>query len=148
MACMPLCWSLDLKEDHSIDWEVNSFDIFLSISDLDGLKQHLLQDYRLGKDEFHLCKPGSVHLCFPQVYHYLTFVNWFALKYYENRKGVLSNYDSRVLCKINLGLIKKILKVPMSESQNYILLNEENLMTTYCQFNPKSRVNFLSKFIK
>ena len=41
-----------------------------------------------------------------------------------------------------------MLKFLVSESQNYFPLNEENLMSTYCQLSLELRVDFLSKFIK
>ena len=64
MADMPLCWSLDPKEDHLSDQEVNIFDPFLSITNLNSLKEHLLEESKLGKDGSHLCKFGLVHFCF------------------------------------------------------------------------------------
>jgi hypothetical protein len=68
----------------------------------------------LGKDEFHLYKYGLVHIHFPQVYHYPKFVNWFALKYFENNREALSSDESIFVCKINPKSIRQMLKFIMS----------------------------------
>ena len=106
LAHMPSCWSLDTKEHHLTKWEVDIFGPFLSINDLDSLKSHLLEEFKLGHDKFHLCKIRLVHLYFPQVYHLPEFVNWFALKYFEigdNSYRVMSQgfYEKLILIRLN-----------------------------------------------
>lgn len=48
MSCMPLCWSMDPKEVHLIDQEVEIFNHFMSINYLDSLKSYLLEESKLG----------------------------------------------------------------------------------------------------
>ena len=78
---MPFPQSFDPKEDHLTETEVSIFDPFLKIDDLSSLKSQLLEDYELGQDNFHVCQSGLVNLCIPQVYQFLEFVGWLALKY-------------------------------------------------------------------
>lgn len=46
---IPLCWSLDPKEDNLIDREVDVFYPFLSITNLPSHKSNLLEGFELGK---------------------------------------------------------------------------------------------------
>lgn len=55
---------------------------------------------------------------------------------------------SRDLCKVKHELIKEITKIPVSENQNSIPLNEENVIVVYHQMIHKSRVKYLLKLIK
>ena len=48
-AHIPLCWSLDPKEDHFTDREVDTFNPFFSINDLQSHTSHLLEYFKLGK---------------------------------------------------------------------------------------------------
>ena len=65
-----------------------------------------------------------------------------------NRREVLSNDESRVHCRIIHELFKQMHKIPLSKSQIYFSLNEENLMATYCRLGFELKVESLSKFIK
>lgn len=108
----------------------------------------MLEDFELGKDNFHLCRSGLVRFYLPQVYHFLGFINWFSLKYSSVRREVGSSHESRLLCKISLEPIKKMLNVPKSQSQYVFPFNEENIMVLYQQLSPELRSKFFSKFIK
>lgn len=51
-----LCKYIDPNEGHIIDKESDIFDPILFISDLNQLKDNILEDYRVGQDEFNLCE--------------------------------------------------------------------------------------------
>lgn len=83
---IPLCWSMNNKGDHLIDREVDIFDLFLSINDLENHKSHLLKDFK--KDDFQLFESSVVIFCLPQVYHFLEFFSWISLKYSSTMREI------------------------------------------------------------
>lgn len=64
-AHVPLCWSLDPKEDHLTNRDIDIFNPFLSIDNLPSHKNNLLECFELGQDDFHPCWSSLVNFYIP-----------------------------------------------------------------------------------
>lgn len=69
-----LCKYFDPNKEHIIDREGDIFDPILYISDMDKLKENILEESIVVWDEFNLCESILVHFCLPHVYHFSKFV--------------------------------------------------------------------------
>ena len=145
---IPLSWSLDLKENHVSEREVDMFFPFLSIDYLSNMKSQLLKHYELGKDLFHFCCFSLINFRIPQVYHFLEFVHWFTFKYSITRRENWSSDESELLCNFFPDSIKKMINIPKSQGQIVFRLNEEILTATYQQLSPELKDKFMSKIVK
>jgi hypothetical protein len=60
-----LCQSIDPKEDHIMDRESDVFDPLMSVDDLNLFNDKILEESRVGQDEFHLYESSLVNYCLP-----------------------------------------------------------------------------------
>ena len=135
----PSLWKyIDPKEKHLTHREGVIFNQIVSITKLNQLKENILEESRVGRNDLNLCESKSIHFCLPQVYHFPEFVTWCVQNYSSTRRVALLEDESKVIFPVNIESIMEMLKLSINEIQDQVPLNEENMIMLFHQLSLES----------
>lgn len=147
MCCLVITKFLDPKEESLSDRDFDVFYAVFTINDLSQLKDQIMKDFVVHRDNFNLFKSGLVWFYLPQVLNFLELVEWSSQHYSETQNVIMSEDGIKVVCRIIAQSICETLGVYDigPECQEFI---EGSIPLLYKQMSLEIKVEMLKILIK
>ena len=123
-------------------------DPFLSVGSVSVSKEKLWYYNSQGNDVLNVCESFLYYFDIEQTLHFPEFTEWCAINYSPSQRIIVSQFVSRILCRVDATVIRENLNLPENYPDNRESVNESVLAESYKNCETESRCQFLSTILK
>ena len=138
---------LDDREEYLVDRDRGVCDPFLSVGSVSVSEEKLWQYNLQGNDILNACKSFLYYFAVEQILHFPEFAEWCAVNYSSSQRVIVSQSTSRILCKIDVNVIRENLNFPDNYPDCHEPVNESILAELYKNCGTEAHCKFLSSIL-